>query len=115
MGSQRFEPKYRLAGAVDFYGNHLCADPRDKIYGLLGLVDFGDEPPIEADYSLSTEEVYQVYCSYIDREDSLEELKKYRKKRCSEAMGLDTYKAKALSEWRRLKKRLTRFHILTKW
>lgn len=60
---------YYLADAVDVYGRHLCAHPRDKIYGLLGLVDCVEGPPIEADYSLSIEEVYQVFCAHLDGED----------------------------------------------
>ncbi|KAJ5065955.1 heterokaryon incompatibility protein-domain-containing protein [Bipolaris maydis] len=40
------------------YRNRLCQDPRDRIYGLLGLVDRKDRAGVEPDYSLSIQEVY---------------------------------------------------------
>jgi hypothetical protein len=45
-----------LAAAVDQYAEMECYDPRDKVYGLLGLVDVGQRP--EVDYSKALHEVY---------------------------------------------------------
>jgi hypothetical protein len=41
-----------------------CSDPRDKIYGLLGLSRLG-EHEITIDYSLTVEEVYQATAKFI--------------------------------------------------
>jgi len=45
----------------------LCSDPRDKIFGILGLVSTWKEwhTPIETDYSLSVEEVYIGIAAYF--------------------------------------------------
>lgn len=40
----------------NLHRNH-CADPRDKLYGLLALLDFGSNP-LEVDYAKPVEQVY---------------------------------------------------------
>ncbi|QDS73245.1 hypothetical protein FKW77_004088 [Venturia effusa] len=99
VGGPPFEPSYHLWSAVTFYSTKICADPRDKIYGLLALVDFRGEPPIEADYSLSTEEVYQIFCAYVRRAPDLEG--RYQRdymEACRETMGLDVEKGEEMGE-----------------
>ena len=73
----------RLRGLMDtlvYFCDHLCKDPRDKVYGLLGLVatyaEYGSDTP-EVDYSRSVEEVFAdtVRCvirSEVKRESLLE-------------------------------------------
>jgi hypothetical protein len=43
---------------VDKFGNFECSDPRDKIYGLQGLVDQN----VEVDYTKTTEQVFSTSC-----------------------------------------------------
>lgn len=54
------------------YRNRLCQDPRDRIYGLLGLVDRKDRAGVEPDYSLSIQEVYvqvmETILAHADRD-----------------------------------------------
>jgi hypothetical protein len=45
-----------LYDAVCKFSSNRCENPRDKIYGLLGIV--ATEERIEVDYSLSTREVF---------------------------------------------------------
>lgn len=47
-----------------------CDDPRDKIYGVLGLVKSESPPPFQVDYSLSYEEIYlQVALTSVEAGD----------------------------------------------
>jgi hypothetical protein len=53
-----------LEYCIKRFSEYCCEDPRDKIYGLLGLVRESERP--EVDYSKSTEEVYlQVVTSNV--------------------------------------------------
>jgi hypothetical protein len=55
---KNFENLLRQWGSIE---EAQCADPRDRIFGLLGIIGSSDEqssPFIEADYGKSTEEVY---------------------------------------------------------
>jgi hypothetical protein len=55
----RFERKglFTLEKIILDYGEKECSDVRDQIFGYLGLIDFGDKAPIQADYSLTLEQV----------------------------------------------------------
>jgi hypothetical protein len=44
---------------LDLSGSKGCADPRDKVYGLLGLTAPSFNASIKTDYSLSVEQVYK--------------------------------------------------------
>ena len=50
--SERGE-KSSFGEALEHFSSLRCQDPRDKIYGTLGLIDWGHAPPIEPDYSKS--------------------------------------------------------------
>jgi hypothetical protein len=47
---------YSVMAAVAFFADNQCHDPRDKIYGLLGII--GGEHKITVDYSKSSLEVF---------------------------------------------------------
>ncbi|KAH7346871.1 heterokaryon incompatibility protein-domain-containing protein [Rhexocercosporidium sp. MPI-PUGE-AT-0058] len=49
---------YRLSLFIEETKDFKCADPRDKIYALLGLLSIEDQLEIEPDY---TKPVYEVY------------------------------------------------------
>jgi hypothetical protein len=51
---------YTLYDAVGFYASKLCEDPRDKVYGLLGMVSGKSQENIVVDYRLSVREVYAM-------------------------------------------------------
>jgi hypothetical protein len=42
-----------------------CSDPRDKIYGLLGLFPKSTSSPVQPDYKLSKQEVYLKFASVL--------------------------------------------------
>ncbi|KAK4895175.1 hypothetical protein LTR27_006784 [Elasticomyces elasticus] len=46
------------------FQNLECADPRDRIYGIIGLIDWKGDPPIKPDYSLSR---FELACVLYDR------------------------------------------------
>lgn len=52
--SRVFTHRTLLGHYITKYGAHACKDPRDKVYGLLALV----ETSIEVDYSKSVEQVF---------------------------------------------------------
>lgn len=54
-----------LSRMIARYGDQECTDARDRIFGLLGLVDFGENPPVTADYSLSPEQLYNQISPHI--------------------------------------------------
>lgn len=59
-------PLSGLDDLIDTWGDQQCHDPRDKIYGLLGLTDGSSAWP-EADYSLSAEQLYtKVVVSFAE-------------------------------------------------
>jgi hypothetical protein len=43
---------------VRSFRNKICQDPRDKVYGILGLADESTKPELRVDYSLCTNSVY---------------------------------------------------------
>ncbi|KAH7069437.1 heterokaryon incompatibility protein-domain-containing protein [Paraphoma chrysanthemicola] len=57
-----------LKACVERYSGNHCEDPRDKVYGLLGLVD---EVDLEVNYEKTVEEVFldamEVISSYIGK------------------------------------------------
>jgi hypothetical protein len=65
---QPFKPFLDLGIAIFKYRHQECADVRDKVYGLLGLVDFKDMEPIMPDYSLSAEEVCELVSTYLRKD-----------------------------------------------
>lgn len=48
--------KYALHRALKLFAGHECEDPRDKVYGLLGIVN--EKQRIEVDYKKPAAEVY---------------------------------------------------------
>ena len=50
---------------VEYHRDLLSTDPRDKIYGLVGLIDAFRETAYTIDYGLSVEEVYRHFCELI--------------------------------------------------
>lgn len=48
--------RFALHRALELFAGHECADPRDKVYGLMGIVDKMER--IEVDYGKSAAEVY---------------------------------------------------------
>ena len=63
--SERGE-KSSFGEALELFSSLQCQDPRDKVYGTLGLIDWRDAPPIEPDYSksrydLAVECLYRLY------------------------------------------------------
>jgi hypothetical protein len=54
-----------LRVVISKYGMHQCTDIKDRIFRLLSLVNFKDQHPIIADYSLSREELCQLVSSHI--------------------------------------------------
>lgn len=49
------EDRVSLSRCMTLFGQMQCADPRDKVYGILGLISEEDRPPI--DYQKSVMEV----------------------------------------------------------
>jgi hypothetical protein len=61
---------------LDLSGSKGCADPRDKVYGLLGLTAPLFNASIKTDYSLSVEQVYKdAFLAYTNVTHRLELLK----------------------------------------
>jgi hypothetical protein len=50
--------KLGLYYAVCKFSSNHCEDPRDKIYGILGVVNYDERNRIEADYSHSVRDVF---------------------------------------------------------
>lgn len=55
---------YSLAFLLSNYRSMKCKDPRDKVFGLLGLVRGSDHPLIRPDYSKNEIRVYQDTAKY---------------------------------------------------
>ncbi|KAK5724337.1 hypothetical protein LTR15_004382 [Elasticomyces elasticus] len=53
-----------LSSITSAFGELECADPRDRLYGIIGLVDWRGEPPIKPDYSLSR---FELACLLHER------------------------------------------------
>lgn len=47
-----------LSAAISQYSDSDCLDPRDKVFGLLGIVQ--QEQRVEVDYKLTTKEVFDI-------------------------------------------------------
>ncbi|KAI1366526.1 heterokaryon incompatibility protein-domain-containing protein [Xylaria arbuscula] len=54
-----------LAFALCNYRSFKCKDPRDKVFGLLGLVRSTDHPLIQPDYNKGEVEVYKDVAKYV--------------------------------------------------
>ncbi|KAH7073491.1 hypothetical protein BKA63DRAFT_514224 [Paraphoma chrysanthemicola] len=53
--------KYReLDWILRVYRHRDCKDPRDKVYGILGLVDQSKHPDVKPDYTMEVAQVYTV-------------------------------------------------------
>ncbi|KAJ4986049.1 hypothetical protein SVAN01_08422 [Stagonosporopsis vannaccii] len=53
--------KYReLDWVLRVYRHRDCKDPRDKVYGILGLIDQSKHPTVVPDYSMHVTQVYTV-------------------------------------------------------
>ena len=58
---------------ISFFASREATDPRDKVYGLLGLATGNDVGLVEADYSCSLWEVfYAVTVRFIERNQNLD-------------------------------------------
>ncbi|KAH6990085.1 heterokaryon incompatibility protein-domain-containing protein [Ilyonectria destructans] len=57
--------KYGLHDAIKATGKHLCNDPRDKVYGILGLLSDNERSQILPDYNLSKRRVYTNAVEHI--------------------------------------------------
>jgi hypothetical protein len=55
----RYSLQNRLSNLIESHQYALCEDPRDKIFGLVGLAVDVDDDTTLVDYSRSTEEVYK--------------------------------------------------------
>jgi hypothetical protein len=60
--SQKHLPILEL---LDIYKNHKCTDPRDRVYGLLGLAR---DNLVKADYTISVEDLYFAVLQIIDKD-----------------------------------------------
>ncbi|KAK8039859.1 HET-domain-containing protein [Apiospora rasikravindrae] len=79
-----------LADVVDLTSGSTATDPRDRVYGLLGLVD--SQNMIEPDYDLTTAETYTCFATAeITRTNSLDV--------CFLSCGLDDRKTPDLPTW----------------
>lgn len=59
-----------LRGLLEMSKETFCADLRDRVYGVLGLLDQSNEPdPIVPDYTLSREELYMQVLRFVQRHD----------------------------------------------
>lgn len=56
----------QLCQLVSFYHMSRCQDPRDSVYGLLGMVDL--VTPFDIDYDYSTEELFARTLLYLQLE-----------------------------------------------
>ncbi|KAF2113606.1 heterokaryon incompatibility protein-domain-containing protein [Lophiotrema nucula] len=57
--------KYSLLGIIRACRRKLCVDPRDKIFGILGVLPDSMQQDFHVDYSLSVREVYIDVVDYI--------------------------------------------------
>jgi hypothetical protein len=56
--------------AIRVYKGKLCSDPRDQVYGLLGMINPKESSQIELDYGQLAEAVFESACKVITGEDS---------------------------------------------
>ncbi|RWA10708.1 hypothetical protein EKO27_g4385 [Xylaria grammica] len=57
------EPSMDLSYAIATFASQQCYDPRDKIFGLAGMMKPGEQLPI--DYSWTVEEVFAAACARL--------------------------------------------------
>jgi hypothetical protein len=96
FGSENFRNTHfeDLRDFLLYFGDQVCQDPRDKIYGLLGLTDGSSHWP-KADYTISVEELYTEVVTRIvenmERTERDEILSQYNgvSKRLKEILGSD--------------------------
>lgn len=85
QGEGAFKPFLTLGMAVFKYVDQDCADVRDKVFGLPGLVDFKDQAPIKP----AAEEVYDLILRYFEKDPKMTESEvEYFSRVCRECMGL---------------------------
>ncbi|KAN0106852.1 HET domain containing protein [Hyaloscypha variabilis] len=83
---------YKLQNLIASYRSRRCADPRDKIYGLLGLASGEEVNLIRPDYSIPTPEVYeQVSLRLIEKSRSLQILSQVYPRHMN-PIGIETIK-----------------------
>lgn len=71
--SREYRNSHQFQDLIAIYRHRRCTDPRDKIYGLLGLASGQDVNLIAPDYSIPTPRVYeQVTIKLIRKSRSLE-------------------------------------------
>ncbi|KAH9997685.1 heterokaryon incompatibility protein-domain-containing protein [Xylariaceae sp. FL0662B] len=58
-GNRQFT-KIPLHIALSSFWKHECTDPRDKLYGILGLIEDDIRADIQPDYTLSVNQVYRI-------------------------------------------------------
>jgi hypothetical protein len=58
----------RLSYIIETFGNQLCEDPKDKVFGLLGLV--AAEKRVVVDYSLEVEELFQHVVAKVIQDEA---------------------------------------------
>ncbi|KAG9239390.1 heterokaryon incompatibility protein-domain-containing protein [Amylocarpus encephaloides] len=54
-----------LLETLSFHRRKLCQDPKDKVYGILGILSERERGEFEVDYDLSTRQVYINVAIYI--------------------------------------------------
>lgn len=89
QGQDVFEPFLTLGMAIFKYVDRDCTIVMDKVYGLLGLVNFRGKEPIRPDYTLSAEEVYELVSTYFNQDPKTTKSEaEYFARICRECMGL---------------------------
>ena len=73
MGYIKGQTERSIIYWISFFASREATDPRDKVYGLLGLAMGNDIGLVEADYSCSQwEVVYAVTVRFIERNQNLD-------------------------------------------
>ncbi|CAM1503541.1 Fc.00g011320.m01.CDS01 [Cosmosporella sp. VM-42] len=101
--SQEMRPLHELlhtsyvrSGAIGLQ----CKDPRDKIFGLLGIVGDAAELGIVSDYSKTAEEVYEgVARAMITKQGHIDILKWCRSRRCDPPTWVPDFNADIAYPW----------------
>jgi hypothetical protein len=59
------ELHHQLLHILVSFRNKTSTDPRDKVYGILGLTTARDDPRFTVDYSCTVSEVYRKVAEYV--------------------------------------------------
>jgi hypothetical protein len=54
----------QLGNVLLDFRSQRCLDPRDKIYGLMGIAFSNADLPLQADYSMTVDEIYKLAAKY---------------------------------------------------